>query len=252
MLALTDTFHLVSSALTFSIANLSATYSSHAWYYIVPFSLPIAQVSILVQYLLTFQDLFADHDDCQRIPHDLPHSGEIHLRGEALLPPKEQVLPVLSDPGGPRPRVFSPVLPPQLLHAHHRPRDRPRPRDHRCQWDWAPGGQLRKNSVRCYRIFINQRTLTGAPWPRKRAWQTSPPVRAWSRLLSRIEYHLRYHLHINRYILHFYIFFYILQVVGYSTVPRLEFAEFRNNETYITVYILSLVHVRLVPVPCWI
>ena len=109
MLALTDTFHLVSSALTFSIANLSATYSSHAWYYIVPFSLPIAQVSILVQYLLTFQDLDADHDDCQRIPHDLPHSGEIHLRGEALLPPKEQVLPVLSDPGGPRPRVFSPV-----------------------------------------------------------------------------------------------------------------------------------------------
>ena len=133
MLALTDTFHLVSSALTFSIANLSATYSSHAWYYIVPFSLPIAQVSILVQYLLTFQDLDADHDDCQRIPHDLPHSGEIHLRGEALLPPKEQVLPVLRDPGGPRPRVFSPVLPPQLLHAHHRPRDRPRPRDHRCQ-----------------------------------------------------------------------------------------------------------------------
>ena len=47
MLALVDTFHLMSSALTFSIANLSPAYSSHAWYYIVPYSLPIAQVCIL-------------------------------------------------------------------------------------------------------------------------------------------------------------------------------------------------------------
>ena len=46
MLALVDTFHLMSSALTFSIANLSPAYSSHAWYYIVPYSLPIAQVCI--------------------------------------------------------------------------------------------------------------------------------------------------------------------------------------------------------------
>ena len=48
MLALVDTFHLMSSALTFSIANLSPAYSSHAWYYIVPYSLPIAQVCYLV------------------------------------------------------------------------------------------------------------------------------------------------------------------------------------------------------------
>ena len=45
MLALVDTFHLVSSALTFSIANLSPAYSGHAWYYVVPYSLPVAQVS---------------------------------------------------------------------------------------------------------------------------------------------------------------------------------------------------------------
>ena len=44
MLALVDTFHLISSALTFSIANLSPAYSSHAWYYVVPYSLPVAQV----------------------------------------------------------------------------------------------------------------------------------------------------------------------------------------------------------------
>ena len=30
------------------------------------------------------------------------------------------------------------------------------------------------------------------------------------------------------------------QVVGYSTVPRLEFAEFRSDPTYITVYVMWL------------
>ena len=47
MLALVDTLHLISSALTFSIANLSPAYASLAWYYVVPYSLPIAQVSLL-------------------------------------------------------------------------------------------------------------------------------------------------------------------------------------------------------------
>jgi hypothetical protein len=45
-LALMDTLHLISSAFTFSIANLSYTYASHTWHYIVPYSLPIAQVLV--------------------------------------------------------------------------------------------------------------------------------------------------------------------------------------------------------------
>ena len=54
MLALVDTFHLVSSALTFSIANLSPAYSGHAWYYVVPYSLPVAQVRTLFSCLERF------------------------------------------------------------------------------------------------------------------------------------------------------------------------------------------------------
>ena len=58
MLALVDTFHLVSSALTFSIANLSPAYSGHAWYYVVPYSLPVAQVCSFSRNSLE-KDLFA-------------------------------------------------------------------------------------------------------------------------------------------------------------------------------------------------
>ena len=43
-LALTDTLHLISSALTFSIANLCEEYAKKEWNYIVPYSLPVAQV----------------------------------------------------------------------------------------------------------------------------------------------------------------------------------------------------------------
>ena len=46
-LAVTDTIHLISSALTFSIANLSEDYASNGWNYVVPYSLPLAQVILL-------------------------------------------------------------------------------------------------------------------------------------------------------------------------------------------------------------
>merc|ERR1711970_1685197 len=52
-LALMDTLHLISSALTFSIANLSYAYASHTWHYIVPYSLPIAQSSMTGSVYLT-------------------------------------------------------------------------------------------------------------------------------------------------------------------------------------------------------
>ena len=44
MLAVVDTIHLIASALTFSIANVSDNYSTNGWPYVVPYSLPIAQV----------------------------------------------------------------------------------------------------------------------------------------------------------------------------------------------------------------
>ena len=40
-------------SLTFSIANLSPAYSSHAWYSIVPYSLPIAQTTMTSSVYLT-------------------------------------------------------------------------------------------------------------------------------------------------------------------------------------------------------
>ena len=47
-LAVTDTIHLIASALTFSITNLSEEYAKNEWNYIVPYSLPIAQVGDLL------------------------------------------------------------------------------------------------------------------------------------------------------------------------------------------------------------
>ena len=44
-LAVMDTIHLIASALTFSIPNVSDNYSNNGWPYVVPYSLPIAQVS---------------------------------------------------------------------------------------------------------------------------------------------------------------------------------------------------------------
>jgi len=52
-LALMDTLHLIASAFTFSVANLSYDYASHAWHYIVPYSLPIAQSSMTGSVYLT-------------------------------------------------------------------------------------------------------------------------------------------------------------------------------------------------------
>ena len=43
-LAIVDTIHLLSSSLTFSIPHLSTSYSNHEWMYLVPYTLPLAQV----------------------------------------------------------------------------------------------------------------------------------------------------------------------------------------------------------------
>ena len=45
VLALLDTVFLLSSLLTFSAPHLSHSYANTAWYHLVPYSLPIAQVS---------------------------------------------------------------------------------------------------------------------------------------------------------------------------------------------------------------
>ena len=53
MLALADTLHLLSSALTFSVANLWHEYAARAWYYVVPVSLPLAQTTMTASVYLT-------------------------------------------------------------------------------------------------------------------------------------------------------------------------------------------------------
>ena len=53
MLALADTLHLLSSALTFSVANLWSEYAARAWYYVVPVSLPLAQTTMTASVYLT-------------------------------------------------------------------------------------------------------------------------------------------------------------------------------------------------------
>ena len=44
ILAMVDTIHLVFSSLTFSIPWLSESYSNNQWMYLVPYTLPLAQV----------------------------------------------------------------------------------------------------------------------------------------------------------------------------------------------------------------
>ena len=47
ILAMVDTIHLVFSSLTFSIPWFSDSYSNNQWMYLVPYSLPLAQVKNL-------------------------------------------------------------------------------------------------------------------------------------------------------------------------------------------------------------
>jgi heme/copper-type cytochrome/quinol oxidase subunit 3 len=47
-LAMVDTIHLLSSSLTFSIPHLSTSYSNQEWMYLVPYTLPLAQVDTAV------------------------------------------------------------------------------------------------------------------------------------------------------------------------------------------------------------
>ena len=48
-LAVVDTVFLVSSCLTFSLPRLSQTYADHHYAYLLPYSLPIAQVGVRVR-----------------------------------------------------------------------------------------------------------------------------------------------------------------------------------------------------------
>ena len=58
ILAMVDTIHLVFSSLTFSIPWLSESYSNNQWMYIVPYSIPLAQVIISVHSFITLSPLY--------------------------------------------------------------------------------------------------------------------------------------------------------------------------------------------------
>ena len=45
ILAVVDTIFLLSSLLSFSLPHLSRNYADFLWYFLVPYTLPIAQVS---------------------------------------------------------------------------------------------------------------------------------------------------------------------------------------------------------------
>ena len=45
LLAVEDTLFLVSTCLSFSLPRLSQTFAGHIWLYLVPYTLPIAQVN---------------------------------------------------------------------------------------------------------------------------------------------------------------------------------------------------------------
>ena len=50
-LAVVDTVFLVSSCLTFSLPRLSQTYADQHWAYLLPYTLPIAQV-VTIEHVL--------------------------------------------------------------------------------------------------------------------------------------------------------------------------------------------------------
>ena len=58
LLSISDNIHLINSCLSFSLPHLSATFSSFTWKYLVPYTLPLAQVLTLMFYIFAqFQTL---------------------------------------------------------------------------------------------------------------------------------------------------------------------------------------------------
>ena len=91
ILAMVDTIHLVFSSLTFSIPWFSDSYSNNHWMYLVPYSLPLAQVRNLCDPVYHFQLPVLDQHDCQCVYDHLPHLGEILLGSLPFQAVQEQV-----------------------------------------------------------------------------------------------------------------------------------------------------------------
>ena len=123
MLALADTLHLLSSALTFSVANLWSEYAARAWYYVVPVSLPLAQTTMTASVYLTVSLTVERYVSVVKPFFHLKNK----LGARLLSPPRvswsgsHQVPEVLGDPGAARPPVLGPLHAAQLLHADHQP-----------------------------------------------------------------------------------------------------------------------------------
>ena len=82
VLAVVDCLFLVSSLLTFSLPHLSSQFSARVWFYVVPFSLPIAQTcltaSVYMTISLTLERYFS-------VVHPLYQLSHGWLRSPALL-----------------------------------------------------------------------------------------------------------------------------------------------------------------------
>ena len=87
-----DSIHLIASALTFSIANVSDNYANNGWPYVVPYSLPLAQVSsdwiFSDNFLISW---LSDLHDSQRLSDHNSDRGEIFLCRQTFLTHEKQV-----------------------------------------------------------------------------------------------------------------------------------------------------------------
>ena len=76
ILAVVDTVFLLSSLLSFSLPHLSQNYAEFLWYFLVPYTLPIAQVSCrgecLVSHIYDISFMLLDVINCQRLHDDIP------------------------------------------------------------------------------------------------------------------------------------------------------------------------------------
>jgi len=189
MLAVVDTFHLISSALTFSIANVSKRYYEHDWFYIVPISLPIAQTtmtaSVYLTISLTVERYFSVVKPFFRMRNDFLKSSV-----------------ALATPGF----IFSILftLPNYFMLKTF----------------------LIEDPV-LETIDINEPYLKDLNWQELNMTDIATNVSTSQGLIQLVV------KNVNEKNVPF-------KITGYSRNPKLEFAEFRSNETYIKVYVMWL------------
>jgi len=183
-LALMDTLHLISSAFTFSIANLSYTYASHTWHYIVPYSLPVAQSSMTGSVYLTISLTVERYFSVVKPFYQMRNKW---LRSSVCL-----AIPGI---------VFSFLftLPNYFM----------------LKTVYIKDPVLK--AIPTHEAFLEEIDLTG---------MNNTVTNITTKLAGSMQLLVRDSVP--------------FQVIGFSSVPAIQFADFRSNGTYITVYVMWL------------